>query len=76
MLKEAPDSGWLPFLKVGFGFLLLMALTVLSTIIALGRVEQNTSFGLQTLLGGLLVLSGGFAQWAFGEVNRGGKDAE
>jgi hypothetical protein len=48
-----------------FGFLLLMMLTILAAIIALGRVEQNTSFGLQYILGALSTLSGGFAQWAF-----------
>lgn len=64
-LKAAPDEKWLPFLKMVFGGLLLVILASLSAIIALGKVEQSTSHGLDSLLGGLLVLSGGFAQWAF-----------
>jgi hypothetical protein len=49
-----------------FGFLLLLLLAVLAGTIALGKVQQDTSFGLQDILGGLLVLAGGFAHWAFG----------
>ena len=60
-----PDTRWLPFLKMGFGFLLLLLLATLAAIIGLGKVEQTTSYGLQDILGGLLVLSGGYAQWAF-----------
>jgi hypothetical protein len=33
--------------------------------IGLGKVEQATSFGLNDLIGGFLVLSGAFAQWCF-----------
>ena len=54
--------------KMIFGFLLLVLLTILATIIALGNVKQDTSHGLDQILGGLLVLSGGFAHWAFGTV--------
>lgn len=57
----------LPLLKMIFGFLLLILLAVLAALIALGKVEQTTSHGLDQILGGLLVLSGGFAHWAFGE---------
>lgn len=62
-----PDPKWLPFLKMVFGFLLLVVIAVLAGAIALGEVKQDSSFGLQELLGGLLVLAGGFAQWAFTE---------
>lgn len=48
-----------------FGFCLLLLLTVLAMVIALGHVEERTSFGLQQILGALGVLCGGFAQWAF-----------
>jgi thiol:disulfide interchange protein len=65
-LKSAPDPGWLDVMKLLFGFLLLVLLAVLAAFIALGKVEQNTSFGLQDILGGLLVLAGGFAHWCFG----------
>jgi hypothetical protein len=53
-----------------FGFLLLVLLALLAAIIAIGKVQESTSFGLQYILGALSVLAGGFAQWAFGK----GKD--
>lgn len=52
-------------LKMIFGFSLLLVLAALSAIIALGKVEQNTSYGLQYLLGGLTTMAGGFVSWAF-----------
>lgn len=68
--QPAPDPKWLPFLKVVFGFLLLIALAILAAIIAIGKVEQNTSYGLDYILGGLTVMCGGFVQWAFGQVGK------
>lgn len=62
-----PDPGWLDYGKLVFGFLLLFLLASLCAVIALGKVQQETSFGLQDILGGLLVLAGGFAHWCFGE---------
>lgn len=61
-----PDAKWLPFLKMTFGFLLVLVVAGLAALISLGKVEQQTSFGLDIILGGLLTLTGGFAQWAFG----------
>lgn len=61
-----PDAAWLPFLKMFFGILLLILLASLAAVIGLGEVKEATSFGLQSILGGLLVLAGGYAQWAFG----------
>ena len=55
----------LQLLKMIFGFLLLVLLAVLAAIIALGEVRADTSHGLNEILGGLLVLAGGFAHWAF-----------
>ena len=55
--------------KMIFGFLLLVLLSVLAGVIALGNVRQESSFGLQDILGGLLVLAGGFAHWAFSFSN-------
>jgi hypothetical protein len=63
-----PDPRWLPFLKLGFGFILLIVLAALAAVIALGKVEQQTSYGLNIILGGLLTLAGGFTQWAYGSV--------
>ncbi len=48
-----------------FGFSLLLVLACLATAIALGNVEEKTSYGLMPLLTTLSTLAGGFAQWAF-----------
>jgi hypothetical protein len=63
---KAPDPGWLPYMPWVFGILLLLILAALCTVIGLGKVEQATSFGLQDLVGGLLVLAGGYANSVFG----------
>lgn len=63
---KAPDSGWLPFCPWVFGILLLIILASLCAVIGLGNVEQSSSFGLQDLVGGLLVLAGGYANSVFG----------
>ena len=70
---DAPNDKWLPFLKVAFGFMELLVLAGLGLAIALGHVEQNTSFGLsfRDILGALSTLAGAFAQWAFTEVTKG-----
>jgi hypothetical protein len=44
---------------------LLICMFILAVVIALGRVEQTTSFGLQQLLGSFQTLAGAFATWAF-----------
>jgi len=64
-LGNAPNNGWLPFLKMLFGFLLMLILASLAGIIAIGHVHMDTSYGLDIILGGLIALSGGFVQWAF-----------
>lgn len=66
-LPMTPDQGWLPFAKLLLGYLLLLTLAVLAGLIALGKVEGSSSFGLEQVLGGLLVLAGAFSHWAFGE---------
>jgi hypothetical protein len=66
-----PDPRWLPVLKLLFGFLLLIELGALVVIIAIGKVEMQTSYGLGEIIGCLLTLSGGFAQWAFGSKKSG-----
>ncbi len=53
-------------LRMIFGFSLLIALTLLAAIIAIGKVHQETSYGLEYILGALTALAGGFTQWAFG----------
>lgn len=50
-----------------FGFLLLIVVGTLAGLIALGRVNQQDSFGLDIILGCFTTLAGGFATWAFGQ---------
>lgn len=51
------------------GFCILMVVAVLAIIIAIGKVDQSSSFGLDIVLGSLATLVGGFAQWAFSARN-------
>jgi len=60
-----PSPRWIPFLKLLIGLLMFLSLVLLAMVIGLGHVEQNTSFGLQDVLGGLLVAFGSWGQWAF-----------
>ena len=59
------DNKW----KAAFGFMLLLVIAGLALAIAVGHVEEKTSFGLQIILGCLTTISGGFAAWAFGSKN-------
>jgi len=52
-------------MKMIFGFALLALLIMLAACIALGKVEEKTSYGLTPLLIMLTTLSDRFAQWAF-----------
>ena len=65
MSLPEPDPRWLPFIKMTFGFLLLAMLSALASLIALGKVHQESSFGLEGIIGGLTALAGGFVNWAF-----------
>ena len=62
---NAPDKAWLPFLKMLFGFLVLIALFLLAVIETMRKVKSESSYGLDIILGGLLTLAGSFATWAF-----------
>lgn len=64
---KSPDAGWLKFCPWIFGFMLLILLAGLCALIGLGHVEEKTSYGLSGLIGGLLVLAGGYAQSVFGK---------
>lgn len=66
----APDPGWLPYVKMVYGFLVLLTLVALATVIALGKVEMKTSFGLEGIISALGVLAGMFAQWAFAPTKK------
>lgn len=68
---DAPDHGWLPFLKMLFGFAALATLAAFCVaafcvIIAVGNVSEQTSYGLMPIITCLAALCGGFTQWAFG----------
>jgi len=52
-----------------FGMFIVLAIFVLSLILALAHVTQESSYGLDIVLSCLATLSGGFAQWAFSKPN-------
>lgn len=52
-------------LRMVFGFSLLVILAGLALAIAVGHVEEKTSYGLMPLLTTLSTLAGAFAQYAF-----------
>jgi hypothetical protein len=54
----------------GFGVLLVMA--TLALFIALGKVHQESSYGLDIVLGALAAQAGAFGQWAFSSPNQSG----
>jgi hypothetical protein len=56
--------------KAAFGFSLLFVIGGLALAVALGKVMEESSYGLQIILGCLTTLSGGFAAWAFGSKNQ------
>lgn len=53
-------------MKMYFGCGLLTIIAIVAIVIALGKVEMQTSYGLNIVLGCLATLSGSFANWAFG----------
>lgn len=67
---NAPDPAWIPFLKLVIGLMMFLSLVALASIIGLGKVEQASSYGLQDVLGGLLVAFGAWSQWAFSGRNK------
>lgn len=52
-------------LRMLFGFLLLVIVAFICVAIALGKVEEATSFGLTQIITVLASLAGGFSNWAF-----------
>lgn len=50
-----------------FGVALLLTLAILAALIALGKVEEESSYGLMPVLTALATLSGAFSNWAFGK---------
>jgi hypothetical protein len=56
-----------------FGFCTLISYFILAVIIAVGRIEEQTSYGLPIVLGALGPLGGAFVGWAFGQREKGGQ---
>jgi hypothetical protein len=54
-----------------FGFALLGCVASLAAMIALGKVMEESSYGLQIILGCFATLTGAFAGWAFGNRKNG-----
>lgn len=48
-----------------YGFCLMLAVVVLAVLVALGRVEEKTSFGLGVLFMILKDMGADFGKWAF-----------
>jgi hypothetical protein len=69
-LGNIPDERLKVLLAYSFGFATLAAYWSLAVIIALGRIEEKTSFGLPIVLGALGPLGGAFVGWAFGQRNQ------
>lgn len=63
-------------LRMLFGFLVLLIIAVLTGVIAIGHVEESTSYGLIPIITVLATVGGGFAQWAFGAGGNKGNDPE
>lgn len=58
-----------------FGLLLLAILAGLAAVIAMGKIEEKTSYGLIPLLTTLSTVAGAFANWAFGTKSKDDKDS-
>ena len=66
-MKLPEHKEMLDYLKMGFGYLVLIMLFFLAWQIAVQKVEAATSYGLESIVTGLFTLGGGFAHWAFGK---------
>jgi hypothetical protein len=65
------QKGWrLKEPRMWFGFLLLFLMAILAGLLALGKVEEKTSFGLQFILAALSGGFGAFCTWAFGSKDK------
>lgn len=53
-------------IKAGFGWGLLILLGWLAWHILHDNITQANSYGLDAIVGGLIAMSGAYAQWAFG----------
>jgi hypothetical protein len=67
LLTTMPDDRLRVLLAYLFGFATLIAYFTLAIIIAIGKIQENTSYGLPIVLGALGPLGGAFVGWAFGK---------
>lgn len=63
-------------LGFGMGFCILFVLGILALVIALGKVEERTSYGLLGIITPLTTLAGAFVGWAFGKQSDGKADGQ
>ncbi len=66
MSNENPSWWRVQEPKMIFGLLLMLFMVVLAALVALAHVHQDSSYGLDYILGSLATLAGQFGQWAFG----------
>lgn len=62
------DAGWM------YGYCLLASICGLIALIAFGKVEEKTSYGLQWLVAALVLITQQWASWKFGKPEK--KDSE
>ena len=72
LLTTMPDDRLRVLLAYLFGFATLISYFTLAIIIAIGKIQENTSYGLPIVLGALGPLGGAFVGWAFGKNGKGG----
>lgn len=60
-------------LRFVIGLMSILILGILIAIIALGKVEEKTSYGLMPLVVALNTINVLFAQWAFAKKNKDGE---
>jgi len=76
MFNKSPDPGWLPFMPWIFGILITLIVGSLALVVAMGRVDKDTSYGLEYLLGALSSVLVSFGTWAFGRMMQKMKGSE
>jgi hypothetical protein len=69
-------SNTLDFMKLLFGFCLLLIIGFLIRGIAVNNVDERTSFGLRELILIIGMISTNFSQWAFGSRRESSDDKE
>lgn len=62
------------YLKILFGFMLLLMLAGLAGLIIFENVQASNSAGLEQIITIISVLSGAFAQWAFTQPKESGTE--